>query len=444
MVRRVIILVIISVLSVYAQVDKPIELNLSKAIQLALENNHDFKQAKLDFEKAEEQVRQAYGSALFPTIDGSVQYDRALKLRVITFETPFFSGTFPVGTNNTLNGSIVVNQPIFKGAMFLAIKIAETFADISLQSKEQSKLELIQQVKEAYYTYLVSKEYAKLAEVQLKRAKENFDNTKSMFEAGLVSDYDFTKAKVQYKNAIPMKTDAMNQLKLAENNLNLIIGIDLDAKIEIDDSIVYRKINVPDFEEGLNMLYERNKLLKQVELQTKMHDYNVSYEFSKHLPEISAYGNWTVEAQENDPRKFSDWRYYNFISVGLTMKIPIFHGFTTQSQVEQAEIDYKKSVEGLAKTRKNLRNQYENVVLQLKKTSQQIEAYESAEEEAEKGYDIAMKRFKAGLGTQIEVTSAMMEILNAKVNYLRSLLDYNVLSAQLDMLLGKSFEEINM
>ncbi len=443
MVKKLFIFMIISLLPVVAQQKEVLKLDLRKSINLALENNHDYKQAKLDFQKAEEQVRQAYGSALFPNIDGTLNYNRALKKQVITFETPFFSGTFPVGTDNTLSGTISVNQPIFKGAMFLAIKIAETFAEMSAQNKEQSKLELIMQVKQAYYTYLVSKEYVKLAELQLKRAEENFKNTESMFNAGLVSDYDFTKAKVQYKNAIPMKTDAMNQLKLAENNLNLLLGIDLDTPIEISETIEFKPVFIPEFDDGMKTLLLRNKLLKQVELQSKMQDYNVSYEFSKHLPELSAFGNWTVQAQENDPRIFPDWRFYNFVSVGLSLQIPIFHGFTTQSQVEQAEIDYKKSIEGLSKTKKSLQIQYENVVLQLKKTSEQIEAYRSAVEESERGYQIATKRFKAGLGTQIEVTSAMMEVLNSKVNYLRSLLDYNVLAAQLDMLLGKSLEEIN-
>ncbi len=441
--RRLLLFVLVGAFALNAQNSKPVKLDLQKSIELALENNHDYKKAKLDFDKAEEQVRQAYGSALFPSIDGSINYSRALKRQVITFETPFFSGTFPVGTDNTLSGGVSVNQPIFRGAMFLAIKIAETFADISANNKEQSKLELVMQVKQAYYTYLVSKEYDRLAKLQLKRAEENLKNTESLFKAGLASDYDLIKAKVQYKNALPMKSDAENQLKLAKNNLNLVIGLDLDTPVEVDENIEYKHIDVPDFQDGLTALFKRNKILKQVELQTKMQDYNVSYEFSKHLPELNAFGNWNVQAQENDPRIFPDWRYYNSISIGLSLRIPIFHGFTTSSQVAQAEIDYKKALEDLAKTKKSLQNQYESTLLQMKKTEEQLEAYKSAIEESEKGYEIAVKRFNAGLATQIEVTSALAEISNSKLNYMKSLLDYNVLAAQLDMLLGKSFEELN-
>lgn len=441
--KKIILVLLFAGISLYAQKNEKLKLDLQQSIILALENNHDYKQAKLDFQKAEAQVKQAYGSALFPVINGSVNYDRALKRQVITFETPFFSGTFPVGTDNTLTANVSLTQPIFRGAMFLAIKIAETFAQISAQNKDQSKLELIMQVKQAYYTHLVAKELVNLADLQLRRANENLKNTESLFKAGLVSDYDLIKAKVQYKNAIPAKSEAENQLKLSENNLKLILGIEIDSEIEIDDSISFRKIELPEFDEGLRILFMRNKVLKQVELQTKMQDYNVSYEFSKHLPELNAFGNWTVQAQENDPRIFSDWRYYNSASFGFVLKIPIFNGFTTQSQVEQAELDYKKSLEGLRKTKKTLRNEYENVLLQIEKTAEQIEAYKSAVEESEKGYSIAVKRFNAGLGTQIELTGALMEFANAKVNYLRSLQMYYVLAAQMDMLLGKSFEELN-
>lgn len=437
----VIILLIGSVL--IAKSEHRYKLDLKEAIRLAIENNHDYKQAKLDFEKAEAQVKQAYGSALFPVIEGNINYNRAIKRQVITFETPFFSGTFPVGTDNTLSGSVNVTQPIFRGAMFLAIKIAETFADISAKNREQSKLELILQVKQAYYTHLIAKELVKLSDLQLKMAEENFKNTEAMYKAGLASDYDLTKAKVQYKNSIPAKTEALNQLKLSANNLKLILGIGLDSQIEITDTLHYVKTELPDFDEGLKQLFLNNKILKQVELQTKMQDYNVSYEFSKHLPEITAFGSWTAQAQENDPRIFSDWRYRNSASVGLSMRIPIFNGFTTHYQVEQAELDFKKAQEGLRKTQESLRNEYESVLMQIRKTMEQIEAYKSSIEEAEKGYSIAKKRFNAGLGTQIELTSSLMEFTNSKVNYLRVLQQYYLLHAQLDMLLGKSFEKMN-
>jgi outer membrane protein len=198
-------------------------LSLNDCIKIALENNHDHKQKILDFEKAEEQVREAYGSSLFPSIDGNVTYSRAVKRPRFIIETPFFSGSFPAGSKNTLTASVNAEQPLFTGAMFLAVSIAETFAELSKKAEEYSEIELIAKVKEAYYTVLLSQKLIDLAALQFERAEKNLNNAKSMYEAGLIAEYDYIKANVEYQNSIPAITETKNQQILAENNLKLFL-----------------------------------------------------------------------------------------------------------------------------------------------------------------------------------------------------------------------------
>lgn len=428
--------------SLFAQGNTKLVLNLEQAIVTALENNHDLKKAKLDFEKAEQQVREAYGTSLFPAIDGSVQYNRALKRPEFFIETPFFTGRFPSGTKNTLTSVVTAEQPLFTGAMFLAVNIAETFAEISKKTEQFSEADLIKQVKQAYYTCLLSERLIELSELQLERAEENMNEAKSMFDAGLVSEYDYIKAKVQYKNMLPTLTEAQIQKRLALNNLKILLGTELEIEVVITDSLVYSKKSLPEYEIGLTNVLQRNKLLNQVELQTELQDLNASYQFTQHLPKLNAFANWQVQAQENDDRAFSDWRYINSVTVGLTLSVPIFRGWELDSKAEQAKIDYKKSLEDFLKTKKAVKNEYENSFLTIQKIEQQVNAYNDAVQEAQRGYEIASKRFETGLGSQIEVTNALVDFSQAKINYLQAVHDYYVEQANLDLLLGKSVDEI--
>jgi outer membrane protein TolC len=428
--------------SLFAQGNTKLVLNLEQAIVTALENNHDLKKAKLDFEKAEQQVREAYGTSLFPAIDGSVQYNRALKRPEFFIETPFFTGRFPSGTKNTLTSVVTAEQPLFTGAMFLAVNIAETFAEISKKTEQFSEADLIKQVKQAYYTCLLSERLIELAELQLERAEENMNEAKSMFDAGLVSEYDYIKAKVQYKNMLPTLTEAQIQKRLALNNLKILLGTELETEVVITDSLVYSKKSLPEYEIGLTNVLQRNKLLNQVELQTELQDLNASYQFTQHLPKLNAFANWQVQAQENDDRAFSDWRYINSVTVGVTLSVPIFRGWELDSKAEQAKIDYKKSLEDFLKTKKAVKNEYENSLLTIQKIEQQVNAYNDAVQEAQRGYEIASKRFETGLGSQIEVTNALVDFSQAKINYLQAVHDYYVEQANLDLLLGKSVDEI--
>jgi len=412
--------------------------DLEKCISTALENNHSLKQVRIDKAIAEEQVSEAYGTSLYPKIDGFSNYNRAIKRGEITIETPFFSGSFPSGTKNTLTAGVNLEQPLFTGAMFLAVKIAKTFAEISNQRVQYSEHELVAKVKEAYYVYLLSKEFLGFSKLQLKRAEENYRNTSSRYEAGLVSEYDKIKANVQKQNLIPALTEAENQLLLAGNNLKLILGIEIDDNIVIEDSLEYHDIELPGFNDGLDYIFKKNSLIKQSELNRELNDLSASYEFTQLFPKLNAFGNWQVQAQENDDRSFAEWRYKNSVSVGLSLSIPIFSGFANYSRIDQAELEVKKSDEMLKEAKKQIRNQYESVYTEINKLKEQIEAYDVAVKQSELGYEIASKRYNTGLGTQIEVTNSLVDLSNSKIQYMRAVSDYFVKHAELEKLLGKS------
>lgn len=440
--RLKLIVIIFSILLTVVNAQQDNTYTLDKCIRVAIENNHDHKKSVLDYEKAKEQVWEAYGSSLFPSIEGDVTYQRAIKRARFIIETPFFSGSFPVGSKNTMTATVSAEQPLFTGAMFLAVKIAKTFAEISEKSVEYSEGELIVGVKDAFYTYLLANSLVDLAQLQLQRAEENLKNTKLKYNAGLVSEYDYIKANVQHQNLIPALTEAKNQRKLALNNLKLILGVEFDDDIKVVGSFDFNEIDAPDFEDGLKTVFEKNDLIKQLELQTELTDLTKSYQFTQHLPKLTAFGNWQTQAQEEDARAFSNWRYFNAFTVGVSLKVPIFKGFTLDSKVEQAEIDLKISRENLASTKNAVRNEYENLLLKIEKTKEQISAYKSAVEESRRGYDIAVKRFDSGLGTQLEVTDALVSVTNSEVNLLRAKHEYFVDAAKLDLLLGKNYNEI--
>jgi outer membrane protein TolC len=421
---------------VLGQPAEKIVLDLDKALELALENNFDLVNAKLDKDIADEQVKEAYGTSLFPSIDGNVNYMRALKQGVIIIDAPGFSGSFPSGTKNTLTGSVSVEQPLFTGAMFLAVKIAKTYADFAEKGLYSTKADVKVSVEESYYNVLLAKELVKLGELNLELSKKNLDDTESMYNAGIAAEYDYLTANVQYRNLIPALTEVKNQLRIGKNNLRILLGLDLNTELIIDDSLHYSIKKAVSLDEGASLLLKRNHLIQQLEMDVKLKDLNSSYEFSKYFPELNLSGTWQAQAQENDDKSFSRWFYTNSVNVGLNLKVPIFNGFATASRVEQAEIDHKKSLAELNKTKLNLKNQLENVLLSIKKSKEQVEAYELNVEQTFRGYEIATKRFNTGLGTQLEVTDALVDFTQAKVNYLTSIRDYHVYNANLQSLLG--------
>lgn len=446
---KIILLLITSVFlsEVFAQEELPskdqdtLQLNLEKSIELALEYNHDLKLAKFEKAKADEQVDEAWGSSLFPKISGFANYNRALKRGVIIIDAPEFgfSGSFPQGTENTLTVGATLEQPLFTGAVFLAVRVARTYAEIQDKLVDASEAEVIVNVKKAYYSVLLADEVVKLAKMNLDFAKDNLSNTEAMFNAGIVPEYDYVRAKVQVQNLIPELQQAENSYVLSKNLLKLVTGLDLSTELVVNDSLVLNEIpltNVQEFEEEL---VNRNHSLKGLELTMQLRDDAVSYEFTKHFPELYFTGNWQTQAQENDIRPFNRWRYNNSVYIGFNLKIPIFDGFQTTSKVEQARIDLYQAQEEYNKTVEVLKNNLKDVLLSIDETKERLNSYKATIDEAELAYNIALKRYSSGVGTQLETIDAMVSLTRARVNYYNAIYEYYMLHAQLDQLLAKNY-----
>lgn len=410
---------------------------LDLAIKTAFDNSYDLTKVKLDKLRSDYQVTEAWGSAIFPKISGQVDYRRAIEKPVIVIETPFFSGQFPAGTDNTITSSINLSQPLLSGSAFFAVRIAENYAAINDLAVSDFKSKLIYNVKQAFYGVLIAKEVYNLTLLNKKRAEDNYHDTEIMYKQGLVSDYDAIRAKVQSDNLTPIVIQTENTLRIAKNHLKLLMGLDVKEEIDIEgnlqdaDSISYVLDNT--IEDAL----KSNPLLQQLVLQAQLQKDIVGLNFTQHLPSVNAFANWQSQAQENDGRGLKNFRFKNSFTVGLTLKVPIFEGFQISSRVDQAEVDYLKSLETLKQTTQILKSSVEQAFLKLNEAGKRIKSQSSTVEQAERGFEIAQIRYKSGLGTQLEVLDAEIALNQAKLNKLNAVYDKLLAEAELEQLLAR-------
>ncbi|MCK6613265.1 MAG: TolC family protein [Ignavibacteriaceae bacterium] len=428
------------IFSVSAQVLSPkdtLELSLARTIELAMKNNNDLRISKINSEIADEKVNEAWGSALYPDISGSVNYRKALKRGVFNIETPFFSGTFPVGTDHTMTASVNVEQTLFSGAAFIAIRIAKSYSEIAGKFYLSAKNELKVKVKEAYYSHLLAKEVVNLTKQNLTLAEDNLKNTQSLYRAGMISEYDLVRAGVQVQNMIPELQAAEHALSMSENFIKLLTGIPFEEAISIRDSLVFSDQKLEEFDGYFERVIKMNPYLNGLELDTRMKDDVVTARFAQHFPTLTATGGWQTEAQENNGRAFADWRYNASSFIGINLRVPIFKGFQTSAVVEQAKLDHQMAIETYEKTKKQLGNQLLDLLGTIEKDKQRISAYSATINQADLAYSIAQKRFSSGLSTQLEVLDAMVSLTRSKVNYLTALYDYYIANAKLEQLIAK-------
>ncbi|WP_296314648.1 TolC family protein, partial [Winogradskyella sp. UBA3174] len=143
--------------------DTTISLSLQEAIDYALENNRQVKNAARDVSAAEEQKRETIAIGL-PQINGNINYQNFLKQQVQIVPGETFGGAagefIPVlfGTEQNASASATLNQLIFDGSYIVGLQSTKVFLEISKNAQQKTEIQVRQNVINAYGNVLLAEE----------------------------------------------------------------------------------------------------------------------------------------------------------------------------------------------------------------------------------------------------------------------------------------------
>ncbi|MDR9418376.1 TolC family protein [Gracilimonas sp.] len=439
------------------------ELTLEEAIKLAVINNPEVNRAILSVKDADEMVDIAY-SEVYPNISSSVNYTRNFEVPVQFVPGEFFGGdpgTFiPVefGTDNNWQGGISVQQNIFRGEVFVGLSTSVIFKTVQEENLRAVTQQVITQTRSAYYGVLVAKEQVRLQEAQINRLEQNLEENRSRQRAGLVDDYAVTQLEVQLSNQRPQLIEAEYALKEAYRNLKVALGIPLEVDFEVVGDL--NSFDIVD----QNFTAEQNRAIKKVDqmnpfafeksteeqsdfieargdvriLQARLNlnEKEIQAVKSRFLPTITASYNLQWSAAESGTPNFFE-NSSRFQTMGVNVNLPIFEGFKRIADVQRAQIARKDIEVQQRAARLNAENEIESAAETLNKAFETAEARKQALAQAQEGYERALKRLENGIGSQIEVTDAEVQVRQAEVNYAMMVFEYLSAKAQYDLATGQ-------
>lgn len=419
----------------FAEDPRTYHLTLTDAVQLALKQNPDLQTSRLEVDRADARVSEAWGN-VFPSIDFAGRYTRTLK-RPVFFAT--FGGEqteIEIGANHALDLSLTGRQILFNGAVFVGVGAAKVYSQLSRDLYEGKKVETVTKVRKAYYGALLAREVVGMMQSSLRNAEDNLRNVLLLKRQGIVSDYDELRASVQVENLRPSVIQSENNYELALDALRNTIGVDKGMVFTVADSLSMVSVDESLIARAEELALESNPNLKAVNNQIDLNGAVVNAERSNYLPTIAAFGQYQYQAAK-DIFNFSTNDLIGSAQVGLSVSMNIFQGLQTNARVEQAQIEQMKSEEQRTILERSLRTGVHSVVGTLRQSRKRIEAQEKTVETAERGYKIAAARFAANSATQLEVNDAQLALTQSKVNRIQALYDYLVAAADLDQLLGR-------
>ena len=192
--------------------NKQTAFTLQQAIDYAMQNQANVKNALLDRDIAQKRVNELIGVGL-PQVNGSVQYNYLIDIPTQVVPANAFDPTAPsnklnalrFGTPQSASAGVNASQLIFDGSFFIGVKAAKTYVELSRKSAEQTKIETAMAVSKAYYNVLVNQERMDLFNANVTRIKKLNDDTKAMYDNGFVEKIDNDRIQLTYNNMVVEK-----------------------------------------------------------------------------------------------------------------------------------------------------------------------------------------------------------------------------------------------
>jgi outer membrane protein TolC len=448
------------------QKDSVITLDLSKAIEMALANAPDMRRALLSVKDADQLENLAWAEVL-PTISSDLGYTRNMEIPVNFVPGEFFGGEpgtlVPIafGTDNSWDGGFTVRQTLFRGQAFIGISTSTVFRIAQLENFRATSQQVVTQIRQAYYAVLLSKQQLDLQRASLERLKANLDDNVARSKSGIIDEYEVLRLQVQVKNEEPKVLQVENQLSEALRNVKIIIGLPLDTPLDLLGDLSSYDILTTESSSDANTsileitnrtpfspvltsseIVDLDKFrgdLRVLDYQIQLKKKEIAAEKSVYLPNISATYNlrWSA-AQSGRPIFFgeSDTRA-RFQTLGLSASMPLFDGMRRNVNVQRAVIarkDLEVQYEFLDQRAKNELITTTEDILQIFEI---LPSTKDGVDLARKGYERALSRFNNGIGSQLDVTEAELQLRQAELNLATLVYQYLSSKANYDQALGR-------
>ncbi|MEO8513937.1 MAG: TolC family protein [Ignavibacteria bacterium] len=410
-------------------------LSLYDAINLAKRNNSDYVIAQLDKLKADKQVSEVYSENLVPTLTLSSRYTRSFRKQTITFS----GQTFEIGSDNSVTTTLDVSEPIpFLGTpVFTGIRIAEYYSRIQDENVKSVESKIKTDVKKSFFNVLLLKEVIKLNQQSIDNAQENLRVVEARYKAGVALEYDYIRAKVKVETLKPQLSQSENNLAIAKKFLKNNIGLKDETEIDVSGSLIYDSTEVwGSMSDLIKKISNNNVAIRQLKLSKKINEQLVDVDYANYLPKFYVFGQWQSQANENDERSITGYRFFNSIvaGIGLSWNLNLWkNGY----KEDQSKVEVRKSEEQIIKTKELLKTQTESVFLKIEDARNRIRSQEELVNTAQRGYDLANISYKSGVLNQIDVVDAELALSQVKLAYIQAIYDYLNARSELEQLLEK-------
>ena len=408
-----------------AQPSKDTIVTLKQCVDFALRNQPTVRQAAIDQEINERDIRIGL-SAWLPQVTSSDLYQYYFKgSPAAAAVLPSSAGT--ISQYSALN--LQANQVIYNNEVQQASKAAKYSRMYYQQNTVSSQINVVSDVSKAFFDVLLSRKQLDILNEDVIRLQRSLKDAYNRYQAGVSDKTDYKQATISLNNSVSQRKQTLEAINSKLAYLKQIMGISRDKNLSLSyDSSRYEQEASIDTNQKLDV----NNRIEYRLLQTEKNLLNVNVEYYKYgyLPSLSAMASLNWFYLSNRLSNLYDQTYPDHY-LGLSLNIPIFQGNKRLQNLSKARLQADRNDLDIVNTENTINTEYVQALAGYKSNYANWMSLKQNVDLAKDVYKIVSFQYKEGVKVYLDVLVAQSDLRTAELNYYNAL--FQLLSSKIDL-----------
>ncbi len=358
-------------------------------------------------------------ASLLPQLSGSAT-------QTLGSSSPQVGGTSLPSTDiDQRNFSIQLRQSLYDDANYgrLARGRAELAAADALYMEAFQTF--LFRVAQRYFDVLTALDTVRFAEAEETALRRQFEQAEQRFEVGLAAVTDVHEARAVWDGARARVIVAQNLVEDAREALREITGARFENFSRLTDEVPLSPPDPANSAEWVQAALATNPVVQRRRHEVDAADADLRIARAGHLPSLGLTGsynrNQNNEFVARDPQSQAPIGTTTFRTdgwqLGVTLSVPIFEGFATESRRRQAGESLRLADEVLHQVERGVVRQAETAYRGVIAGIQEVEARRQALVSARSALEATNAGFEVGTRTIVEVLISEQRLYQAERDY---------------------------
>jgi len=410
------------------------DLTLSQAIDYASKNSVLVKNALLDYQ-IQVQSNRATTSQALPQISGNLGWTDYIQIPTTLIPGEFVGqpGTFiplKFGTQYNTTAGVTLTQILFDGQVFVGLQARQASLDFYRKRTEITEQMIRANINKIYYQLLVGKWQIDQIDANIANQEAVLHNSSELFKNGFAEQLDVDKNTVQLANLQSERIQVEYQLSNGYLGLKVLMGMPVKDSLHLSDTLTYDMVRNAVLSDDYKYADRRDYQLLQINRQ--LNEYDIKRYRKEYIPTVKLNANYAQNQFTNDFNWGQKMSWFPTTYVGLAISVPIFDGFYKDANIKQAKLRLQQTSNNIDSLKNRIDNDVKEAQIRFTAALASLDYQKKNMDLSLRVYAQTRKKYEQGLGSNLEVTTALNDQRTAQANYFNAL--YNAIAARVDYL----------